>query len=561
MTRPGAITDIARVQDPAVRRALQSLAEAVEFREGRRPQQNALDRFVTLRELRDQSSRDVSEAVGRATAAAGGSGGGTDGELDLTPPPQPSGVSAVGGVGQIILSWDSPWDAYGNHSLTEVWRSDVSDIGQATLVTRNGGRVWVDADLSEGATRYYRFRFVSLAGVEGPFSDVVSATAVRSAETVRDALTASVWEASTAYTVFAVVAPTTPYTINGVEARFQAQGAGTSGATEPDWTAATAFGDTVADGTITWRAIEVGKVPFITGTVGGVPTVFMHGAAMQSATIKDAAIESLNATKLFAATGTIAEAIIGTGHVTNAMIGNIIQSANYQAGTAGWKIEKTGFAELNTAIIRGDLYAADIYGGWIEGAAIVGSTTLKPTELDPGNNTYLAYDSTLSWSYSDSRYGGGWIYGQECDIYSANHSDTNEYRRFRRHDANIKWYIEGNTQVAGSDAHQHTSCRVRLYQNGSLVVDTGTVDLFQLLGTYYGDNGPVSKSWGPLVISAEVETPSMGFTYVTTPIEILLGTFDGDGKVKVHTYWNTTYDADSSDSHSQSGQATAYNDY
>lgn len=360
MTRPGAITDIARVQDPAVRRALQSLAEAVEFREGRRPSQNALDRFVTLRELRSQSTRDITEAVRRASSAAGGGVGSDGGDLDFTQPPQPSGATATGGVGQIILSWESPWDAYGNHSLTEVWRADVSDIGQATLVTRTGGRVWVDADVSEGATRYYWIRFVSLAGVEGPFSDVVSATSTRSAETVRDALTASVWQASTAYSVFAVVAPTTPHTINGVEARFQAQGAGTSGTSEPDWTTALAFGDSVTDNDITWQAIEVGKVPFITGDVGGVPTVFMHGAAMLDATIRDAAIEKLNATKLFATVGTIAEAIIGDADITNAMIANIIQSNNYSAGSTGWRVNKDGTAEFQNVIARGDIEATSI---------------------------------------------------------------------------------------------------------------------------------------------------------------------------------------------------------
>jgi hypothetical protein len=353
MSRPGALTGIERITDPAVRRALQAIVEAIEFREGRRPRQNPLDRFVTARELRGQSERDINEAVRRAGGAS--AGGGAD-ELDLTPPPGPTGLVASPGVGQVILVWNSPWEAYDNHSLTEVWRADVDDIGQAVLVDRASGRVWVDEDVPEGATRYYWIRFVSAADVTGAFNATAgtSATTVRAAETVRDALTASEWAANTAYTAFAVVAPSAAYRIGDVEARFQATDAGTSGATEPDWTQALAFGDTVSDGTVTWQAVEVGKVPFITGEIGGVPVVFMHGAAMLQASIRDAAIENLNAAKLFAATGTLAEAIIGDAEITNAMIGNLIQSSNFQSGVSGWRLPKDATAELVDVLIRGN---------------------------------------------------------------------------------------------------------------------------------------------------------------------------------------------------------------
>lgn len=51
----------------------------------------------------------------------------------------------------------------------------------------------------------------------------------------------------------------------------------------------------------------------------------------------------------------INQAFIGTGWITNAMIGNIIQSANYSPGQAGWRIDKSGAIEINGANGQGRL--------------------------------------------------------------------------------------------------------------------------------------------------------------------------------------------------------------
>ncbi|QDJ99395.1 hypothetical protein NCMPIKMN_00067 [Escherichia phage vB_EcoS-26020III] len=48
----------------------------------------------------------------------------------------------------------------------------------------------------------------------------------------------------------------------------------------------------------------------------------------------------------------IQSAVIGDGSITNAKIGDFIQSSNYVAGSTGWRIDKSGNAE-----IRGKLYA------------------------------------------------------------------------------------------------------------------------------------------------------------------------------------------------------------
>ncbi|QQE41197.1 TipJ family phage tail tip protein [Enterobacter asburiae] len=53
----------------------------------------------------------------------------------------------------------------------------------------------------------------------------------------------------------------------------------------------------------------------------------------------------------------IRDTFIQDGTITNAKIGNVIQSNNYSAGTAGWTINKNGSAELNNVTVRGGVYA------------------------------------------------------------------------------------------------------------------------------------------------------------------------------------------------------------
>lgn len=51
----------------------------------------------------------------------------------------------------------------------------------------------------------------------------------------------------------------------------------------------------------------------------------------------------------------IANAAIQDGAITNAKIGNTIQSIDFSEGMAGWRIDKTGQMEMNDAIFRGTL--------------------------------------------------------------------------------------------------------------------------------------------------------------------------------------------------------------
>jgi len=55
----------------------------------------------------------------------------------------------------------------------------------------------------------------------------------------------------------------------------------------------------------------------------------------------------------------IQSAVIQDGSITNAKIGNRIQSNNYVQGSQGWAIDKSGSADFNNATVRGSLYASN----------------------------------------------------------------------------------------------------------------------------------------------------------------------------------------------------------
>ncbi|CDG98005.1 Putative phage host specificity protein (phage tail protein) (fragment) [Xenorhabdus bovienii str. puntauvense] len=63
------------------------------------------------------------------------------------------------------------------------------------------------------------------------------------------------------------------------------------------------------------------------------------------------------------------EEFIEDGSITNAKIGNYIQSRNYITGRAGWKIDKGGGAEFNHVTVRGEIHATSgTFSGTINGA-------------------------------------------------------------------------------------------------------------------------------------------------------------------------------------------------
>ena len=88
---------------------------------------------------------------------------------DYTPPAAATNVVATGGIGTIILQWDTP--GYRNHQYAEVWRSETNSLGSAVLLGTTDTRFYTDA-IGSGVTRYYWVRFVSVANITGPYQGV-----------------------------------------------------------------------------------------------------------------------------------------------------------------------------------------------------------------------------------------------------------------------------------------------------------------------------------------------------------------------------------------------------
>lgn len=92
-------------------------------------------------------------------------------------------------------------------------------------------------------------------------------------------------------------------------------------------------------------------------------------------------------------------ALIQDGSITNAKIGNFIQSNNYVSGSRGWSIDKNGFSELNEVTVRGTIYATDgwfkgtVYAEHIEGDVMIAESNTIPfktySDIDSGDYEIL----------------------------------------------------------------------------------------------------------------------------------------------------------------------------
>lgn len=352
----------AGIKDPAVKAAFDRVAEILQTYDGVRG--DSLDRVVTLRDL--VGTTDLAALARRYGGVGGGlvdAIGGDSGEEDTTPPPAPSNLAAAGAFNGVILSWDFS-AAYSNLSHFEVLRADADNYAQAVVVATTAAHVHADP-IGLSADKYYWVRAVSRANVAGP-ANAVAGTQGRTADdpvAITELLTQRPWQAATFVRQYYVVAPTVPVSFGGVQAVFQATNAGVTGGAQPNWSSAGAIGGTVVDNGVTWEAIEPGKAPLVIGTVNGQAVVALSTALIQDASITNAKVLSLAADKLYAESGTIANAIIGTGHILNAMIGGAIYSDNYVTGSQGWLINKNGQFELNGGTIRGALHV----GGHLSG--------------------------------------------------------------------------------------------------------------------------------------------------------------------------------------------------
>jgi hypothetical protein len=183
MTRETRIPAIPDIRADNVQDVLRAIKSALDVREARIG--DPLDQMVTLRDLTDLSL--VISGAGRTPSSGGGTlpvivpGVNPDGynpATDMTTPPQPTGLVAMGTFTNVYLSWNGA--PYRNHAYTEIWRSTTDVLGNAVLVGTSTTNLYTDP-VQENTTYYYWIRFVSVANVFGAYNGT-SGTAVTTSE-------------------------------------------------------------------------------------------------------------------------------------------------------------------------------------------------------------------------------------------------------------------------------------------------------------------------------------------------------------------------------------------
>ncbi|QOV07209.1 hypothetical protein BLOHGJAL_00405 [Klebsiella phage 066039] len=82
-------------------------------------------------------------------------------------------------------------------------------------------------------------------------------------------------------------------------------------------------------------------------------------------------------------------ALIQDGSITNAKIGQYIQSNNFISGQQGWSINKSGASEFNNVVVRGALFAASGNFGFDGGNGVVINGNGVTVNLDGGGRIVL----------------------------------------------------------------------------------------------------------------------------------------------------------------------------
>ena len=262
-------------------------------------------------------------------------------------PSAPTSLSTSGATANIIVSWNAP--TYSGHAYTEIWAHTADTLGSAQLVGMTAGNSFAH-NLGATATRYYWARNINRNGLASPYNAVSGVQgATSSSPNFLMELLVEAYGTNSQSPFFQLDSTTT---INGVSvpAGTYMKNAHIYNAAITNAMIANAAVDSakIADATIVNAKINDGTIETAKIKDANITTAKINDAAITTAKINDAAITT---------------AKINDAAITNAKIGNTIESAAYSAGTAGWKIDKTGAMEMNNATFRGTLDVANASSG------------------------------------------------------------------------------------------------------------------------------------------------------------------------------------------------------
>lgn len=266
------------------------------------------------------ATREEMVNAGVLKPGSGGSGFGPVIPASSFIPPVPTGLSATGAISNIIVEWDDPNAAYGNHAYAEVWASGTNVFTDALMVGQSPSFMFAHT-VGTSATRYYWVRFVSTSGVKGPFASVngLPADTALDVAAVMDVLTGALGEQpfyaiATPTTINGVAVPAGVYMKDGYIANGTITNAkiGNAAIDTAKIVDASIVNAKIADATITGAKIQDASIV----------TAKIADASISNAKIQDASITYAKIGDAQIGWAKIADASIGTAKIADAQITN-----------------------------------------------------------------------------------------------------------------------------------------------------------------------------------------------------------------------------------------------
>lgn len=337
---------------------------------------NGLDSVVTARQLVAAGIVGFSTGTGAVTSAGSPVG---------TPRPA-TALATSGALASIIVTWNGP--GYSGHAYTEVWAATQSAaqvsanedplLADAVLVGMNAGNSF-SHQIGSAANRWYWARNINQNGVAGAYNATAGTkgTTGTNPNYVMDVLSqehggssqAPFFQIDEATEINGVSVPAGTYIRTAMIADATITNAQIGSLTADKITASLLntvdfYGNTIAGaeiylgGTVVYN--QTGDVNTgIASVTGPAATLDSNGATFNVGAFRvnnltegggfETPFQVVN-NHVFIKAANIEDATI-----TNAKIGNVIQSADYTSGSAGWKIDKAGSMEMNNATFRGTL--------------------------------------------------------------------------------------------------------------------------------------------------------------------------------------------------------------
>lgn len=136
---------------------------------------------------------------------------------------------------------------------------------------------------------------------------------------------------------------------------------------------------TVGNAQIGNAAIDSAKIADASVATAKIQDVAITAAKVGSAAIQSAHIQTAAIQSAHIADAQITSAKIADATITSAKIADSIQSTNYVAGSAGWRVEKTGVAEFNDITARGNIQATSVAASTTINAPIIVGGSIQGT--------------------------------------------------------------------------------------------------------------------------------------------------------------------------------------